>query len=155
MKKSVAYKLHMAYKSTNYEVRSKNYAIKCKAQFFTLDALLALIAAAVMTSMIIMSFKTVPSDDSRLQTIAADTLRVLDDGRLLTAVQGNTTTIDNFLKKLPDNICGRITISDTLDTILASVTKQGCGTPIIPAVQYRTVVKEGTFYLARMEAWWV
>ena len=128
-----------------------------KAQFFTLDALLALIAAVAMASMILLSFKSdVPTiSDTRLHSVAQDTLELLDkEQSLYAAAQGNTNSTQNFLGKIPSTICGKITITDTLNTTLATITKQSCGNPTNPTVHYRTVVQEDTFYIAKMEAWW-
>lgn len=101
---------------------------------FTLDALLALLAAAILFTTIFFFISRVeiaPFSSDVLVTLAEDSLTILEkDGTLLEAhATGGTAALLRYLDGLPLRFCGSIGISDPDGTLLAAAQRSGCGDP--------------------------
>ncbi len=128
---------------------------------FTLDALLALLAAAILFTAILFFMSRVesaPFSRDVLATLAEDSLAVLEkDGSLLDAhVTGSNATLLRYLDALPLRFCGRLGISDAEGNLLVAAQRSGCETPEEQAVARRVFVgHRSDAALARMDAWYL
>ena len=129
---------------------------------FTLDALLALLAAAILFTAILFFMSRVestPFSRDVLVTLAEDSLAVLEkDGSLLDAhVTGSNVTLLRYLDALPLRFCGRLEFSDAGENLLVAAQRGDCETPEEQrAVARRVFVgHQSGAAIARMDIWYL
>ena len=122
----------------------------------TVDGVIALsILLIILTVITNQIFQPTVPRGAYLKQISLDTIKVLDyDGRIVSAINGNTTSVRSVLETLPVNICMQLNIENSIISSNITVAKPGCG-GFGNQLQtiYRTVTVSGTRYLIRLESW--
>ena len=137
-----------------------------KAFIFSLDALLALLAATVLISasfFYLSQVQTLNWSQPSLFVTSMDTLATLRlDGSLEDAVDtGSNSTIELFFNNMyPSNICGRMELYSRSGTLVLSSKKTGCSLPASTDsksifVSRRTFVANKQLYYAYLRTWFV
>ena len=133
-----------------------------KAIIFTLDAILALIAAALMITssyFYLTSARTSEWGILDLNRLATDSLATLEINNDLEDVitSGSASTLDTYLNSmLPGRMCGRIRIFSSARALLYSSMKTDCNISITKtiAVSFRSFMALDSIYYAKMEGWY-
>jgi hypothetical protein len=128
-----------------------------KGVIFTLDAVIALLAASVIILSIYLLIGNLSdiSDGRDLQQIGQDALTVLEkDGSLAYAIQTKSNvTVTTYLDELPAQYCARIQLLDSNQDIQFSAVSGGCGNADRLAVSRRIFISERKTYMAEIETW--
>ena len=131
-----------------------------KAIIFSLDAIFALVTAAVM---ILACFFYLSHTTANIYTnqdiykISLDSLTILEkDSTLKTAVEANSSAaIQQFLDSLSQQHCGNIAVYTSESAAVLSAQKAGCITKNESAVAVRSFIANNfNVYYAKMEAWY-
>lgn len=90
-----------------------------------------------------------------LKQISLDVLKVLSyNGRINSALNGNTSAVREILEVLPSNVCMQLNLEDSINASTITIAKPGCaGFGNQLQTTYRTVVVGSNRYVARLESW--
>ena len=133
-----------------------------KGFIFTLDAILALIAAALMITSSYFYLTGAQASEwgiLDLNNMATDSLAALEINNDLENVitSGSASTLDTYLNSmLPGRMCGRIRVFNSARALLYSSMKTGCNisTTKTIAVSFRSFMAQDSIYYAKMEGWY-
>ena len=126
-----------------------------KGFVLTLDAMVALILAAIFFSTI-MYLTTAPKqkNDEYLFAAAQDILTVSDkDGSLTKAASGDILAVDEYIKTMPDNLCVSLTIANSTGETLFT-DGNGCPEPTKYIIARRTVTNGTDRHIAKARVWY-
>ena len=126
-----------------------------KAFIFTLDAIMALILAALIVSAIYFNFSKQsqqPYSEANLLQISLDSLTVLEkNSNLNDAVQNNDLSqLQSFVTIMPYQFCSNITIKDSDEDYIASI-QRNCSLSNPQAIARRIFIANNTVFLAEMK----
>ena len=125
----------------------------------TIDAVIALVAASSLTTVIYFNLsktQQIQWTDSDINEICLESLAALElNDDLKDAIDSNSTSIiESFLDNmLPAQICGKIEVYDSGNSLKLSQTKANCTSGNKTSVARRTFVSDSVVYYAKMEAW--
>mgnify|MGYP006295695375 CR=1 FL=1 len=127
-----------------------------KAVFFTLDALLAIMATTILVFLSLSLLHASPMDtDRQLQTYAYNVIEAAYHRNIL---DGSRDTIVAHLNtSLPQRICGKIGTFDDSATLLANHFKSNCPVDAMPnpkAMATVTYDRSGQEGIAVLEVWY-
>ncbi len=143
-----------------YRVWKNKLFFQRKAIIFSLDAIFALIIAAVMILACFFYLSHTTTNlykNQDIYKISLDSLTILEkDDALKTAVENsNTTTIQQFLDSLPEQHCSNITIYTYSSAQLLSTQKTGCTAKNESVIAIRSFIANNyNIYYAKTEAWY-
>ena len=126
-----------------------------KGFVLTMDAMVALILAAIFFTMI-MYFVTAPKikTEEYLYMVGGDFLTVADkEGSILSAVAGNTAAVDDFIDMMPDNICINLTVTNSSGYLFYK-NDNGCKQSTKHVLVGRTIVNSTDDYIANVRVWY-
>jgi len=121
----------------------------------TMDAMLALIVAAVFIATIIY-YVNAPrlETEEYLYMTGGDFLAVADkDGSMLSAMEGRGSQLTDSIAEMPDNICINLTITDEAGARVTGA-ETGCKAPGRYVVSKRTIVNNTRIYVASARVWY-
>jgi hypothetical protein len=129
-----------------------------KAIIFTIDAVIALAIAFIFISAALSYVSNLQSgagNELVLNQMTLDSLALLEfNGDLSIAVNSTSVNVlSSYLNSTQKNICGRIEIYDTSETLLLSVLKSGCQASDHVSLSRRVFFFGDDVYMAKMEAW--
>ncbi len=131
-----------------------------KTMIFTLDALLAISIAILIASSCFVFLSKTSSGVYHVRgayLISSDSLTVLEKSDALkeAITLNSTTSIEEFIGGMPSQVCGSVTVYDSLSSSKLSVQREGCTSKNLSAVAYRVFVDdEENIYYAKMESWY-
>lgn len=130
-----------------------------KAFIFTLDALFALLLAMTFFAYIFTYMESSNNQFNNLDMLnmADDSLNALEkSSALFTAVKsGSTASILTYINAMPAQICARVSLYSSSQTLLHTVSGTGCGTlPSDYNTGRRVFVVNNAANLAVMEVWY-
>ena len=133
---------------------------KKKGLILTLDAIFAIIAAmAIITASLYYTAQVskVPYNKQALNRISQDTLTILEkDDTFKNAIETDSnTSITLFLDALPDQICARIDLKSSAQSVVQSSSKTNCVSSDESVFVRRSFVNGFSIYYAEIEAWYV
>lgn len=128
-----------------------------KGIFFSLDALLALLVAFLLTGAILQAIAALPAepDNSRLLKISGDSLAIMEKtGTLEDSVSSSSSNpIKLFARSIPRNICYRVSISKPpASNPLIAEENCPCKTFSVARRSFLIASSASTEYLAEMRA---
>ena len=134
--------------------------LKRKAFIFSLDAIFAIVIAAIMILACFFYLSKTTTNiyqEQDLYKILSDSLAVLekDDTLKLAAETDSAATLQQFLNSLPYRYCGNITIYTSSQSAVLSAKKDGCAIKNETTVAYRNfILSNHTTHYARFEGWY-
>ncbi|MBI4158881.1 hypothetical protein HY500_01330 [Candidatus Woesearchaeota archaeon] len=127
-----------------------------KGIVFSLDAMIALLLAVIITTFIYVSIEQSSSnyDELFLHKSAVDVLTVLREDRSLEVF--NNASVYSFLDSLPVQFCANLTVYDFNDRIVYNALKSKCTTEgkIVGTSRRVFIVNSTSVYLGEVKMWY-
>ncbi len=143
-----------------YMVWKNKLFFQRKGIIFSLDAIFAIIIAAIMILACFFYLSQTTTNlykNQDIYKISLDSLTILEkDDTLKTAVEtSSTTTMQQFLDSLPPQICSNITVYTSSSADVLSSKKAGCTAKNESTIAVRSFIANTyNIYYAKLEAWY-
>jgi len=127
-----------------------------KGLVFSLDALIALVIAGIITLFILTSLNQsdISYDGPLLHKSAVDILSILRESNTIETLEDES--IQPFLDGLPQQICANLTVYDSDQLIEYTQVKTGCTTSqSVRSVSRRVFLSNNEIHLGELEVWYV
>ena len=133
-----------------------------KAIFFAVDSIIAVVTATALTLSAFYALANtnpVNLNEERFYELTLSLLDAADKDEILYRAinENNASIMVSSLDDISDNRCGRTMFYDDNNIEILNATKTGCEgqSPQFSTIAWRTVVVDGSFYSAKLEAWWI